>query len=262
MRLHASGLPDLCAFSATPEALSGRTCYQNTRYQTSSWLGGGGSERHSEARSPSGRPEPSCPPTCLPALLHLARPPPPGLIAPCLRWSCLVCVHPPCSPPTHPRPTPTTQPATTTSQMFDRCPICLDDLEIRVLCHPCGHAACFECITLWIHHRRSLGAYGEGDCPVCRSPVDELRMNHAVSPPSAPPVPPAVPAQAGVDFLTVTRVGITVRAFCAVHNLNVAAILAANKGRVVQPWPSYTNGASKLHLGTIVWLHANLIGGG
>ena len=104
VRLHASGLPDLCAFSATPEALSGRTCYQNTRYQTSSWLGGGGSERHSEARSPSGRPEPSCPPTYLPALLHLACPPPPGLIAPCLRWSCLVCVHPPYLPPPTPAP--------------------------------------------------------------------------------------------------------------------------------------------------------------
>ena len=83
-------------------------------------------------------------------------------------------------------------------------------------------------------------------------------MNYVVP---APVLPALEPADAGVDFLTVARDGIRVRTFCRKHGLNTNGILAANKNRVTDPWPAYTNGGSSLRRGTTVWLHSNLAGG-
>ena len=146
----------------------------------------------------------------------------------------------------------------TPARTHGQCPICLEAIDIPIRSSPCGHAACFACITAWLHHRRSLGEEGAGDCPACRRGVKKLTMDYVVP---APVLPALESADLGIDILTVSRDGIRVRAFCRKHGLDMKGILAVNKGRATDPWPAYTNGGSSLRRGTTVWLHSNLAGG-
>ena len=147
--------------------------------------------------------------------------------------------------------------------MARQCPVCLGDVDTPAECDPCGHVACFLCVAPWLEGRRALGASPDGDCPVCRGPVEKLNVTFVVPPPvQPPPAPPVERGDAGVDFITVVRDGIRVRAFCRKHGLDPAVVLATNKGRATAPWPEYTNGRSTLRRGTTVWLHPDLVGGG
>jgi hypothetical protein len=72
------------------------------------------------------------------------------------------------------------------------CPICMGPHNNKTKPF-CGHVFCFRCIHTWCHVRSAT-------CPVCRSPVTNLKPDRPLSDDELRPIPAVAPALFEIDF--------------------------------------------------------------